>query len=184
MNVAIEPHPTKTIRMPKRDLKRVLKALRDPDMQERQATGTLCDGEGSYCCLGVMQYVRSGGVAVDDFDPNDIGIKTTRATGDNMDNRSPRQFKRYTGQHLETILKNASFAGSLTSGWLDKVGWEFRDQNGNKVSTAEVFVPYDKTNKVGREYSPDWQSLIKCNDDLNLSFAQIADLIEAHAETY
>jgi hypothetical protein len=50
----------KTIRMPKKLLKRWLKALRGGTYT--QATGTLYEPEScGFCCLGVLQHAVSGG---------------------------------------------------------------------------------------------------------------------------
>lgn len=54
----------KTIFMPKRLLKKWLKALRTPISKGgyRQAKETLHDPEtGGFCCLGVLQHVATGG---------------------------------------------------------------------------------------------------------------------------
>lgn len=60
----------KTIFMPKKLLKKWLKALRTPISKGgyRQASGTLHDPEtGGFCCLGVLQHVATGGeVQVDE----------------------------------------------------------------------------------------------------------------------
>lgn len=35
-----------------------------------QATGTLCDGKGNFCCLGVLEHIVLGG-EVETYDHND-----------------------------------------------------------------------------------------------------------------
>lgn len=50
-----------TIRMPKDDLAVVLATLRMPENQGKQGRGALFSTEG-YCCLGAMQYAKSGGI--------------------------------------------------------------------------------------------------------------------------
>lgn len=50
-----------TIRMPKDDLAAWLAALRAPENQGRQGTGSLFSPKGGYCCLGVAQCIKTGG---------------------------------------------------------------------------------------------------------------------------
>lgn len=125
----------KTIIMPAKDLKNVLAALRAPENASRQGEGALFDGKG-YCCLGLMQCVKTGGkVETDGYED-----------ADNI------------------------FAALPSMGWLKKVGWSFKSEQGRKTSD-----PYLPTLKLGAAAA---------NDSGDYKFTDIADAIEACTKTY
>lgn len=170
-----EPSRTfKTIRMPAADLPPILAALRDPANQKKQGRGRLYK-EGKYCCMGIMQYVKSGGVEMS------FQVYNWPSTAIEKFKRTRKEIAPVTDKKvIRDALKYLDFEGTPTPKYLAQVGWSFTDQYGNKTSSPHLFVSRN-TRWSG---SNAWISLIECNDVLDMPFAAIADLIETHTETY
>lgn len=72
--------------------------------------------------------------------------------------------------YQHTVSGDICYRGMPTKQWLNGVGWEFFDEEGNRAT-----IPYFPSTAA---------DAVTCNDVCGMTFAEIADLWERHSEGY